>query len=134
MNLSRRASILLKSAALWAGVGVAALCIALAGVGFLMAGLFILLARYTSYAEAACLTGVALLLLAVITMVAGGLVLKRIKKRQPSMLSEFGGTIGMAGRLVGMMVRRDPKKAMILSIVAGALAEYITSSNERRDR
>jgi hypothetical protein len=36
----------------------------------------------------------------------------------------------MAGRLVGLLVRKDPKKALILSIIAGAVAEYISSERK----
>jgi hypothetical protein len=131
MNLSRRASTLVKSAALWAGVAVAVLCIVLAGIGFLITGFFIYIARHTDAASAAAITGGVLLVLAVITGLLGGTVLRRIRRRQPTMLSEFGGIIGVAGRLVGLLVRKDPKKAMIISIVAGALAEYITSERKR---
>ncbi|HUW80936.1 MAG TPA: hypothetical protein VMV54_08620 [Acidocella sp.] len=131
MSLSRRARILVKSAALWTGVAVAVLCIALAGLGFLVTGLFILVARHTDYASASAITGSVLLLLAVAIGLIGGAVLKRIRTKQPSMLSEFGGTIGLAGRLIGILVRRDPKKAIIISIIAGALAEYIASDGKQ---
>jgi hypothetical protein len=131
MNLTRRASVLIKSAALWAAVAVAVLCIALAGVGFLISGFFLWLAHRTGYAPASAITGGVLLLLAIATGLVGGMVLERIRRRQPSLLSDFGGVIGLAGRLVGMLVRKDPKKAIILSIIAGALAEYITSDRKK---
>jgi hypothetical protein len=131
MTLSRRASILLKSAALWAVLAVAVLCIVLAGIGFLITAFFIWLSRHTDSASAAAITGGVLLVLAITTGLAGGYVLRRSRRRLPSVFSEFGGTIAMAGRLVGFLVRKDPKKAMIISIVAGALAEYITSERKR---
>ena len=112
-------------------VPVAVLCIVLAGIGFLITGFFIYIARHTDAASAAAITGGVLLVLAVVTGLVGGTVLRRIRRRQPSMLSDFGGIIGVAGRLVGLLVRKDPKKAMIISIVAGALAEYITSERKR---
>ena len=121
----------MKSAALWAGVGVAVLCIALAGVGFLVPGFFIWVAHHTDNASAAAITGGVLLVMAVATGLIGGGVLKRIRQKQPSLLSEFGGTLGVTARLVGMLVRKDPKKAIILSVIAGALAEYLTSGERK---
>ena len=94
-------------------------------------GAFICLSRHTGEAAAAAITGAALLILAIIIGLAGGYTLKRIRRRQPSLLSEFGGTLGMAGHLAGFLVRKDPRKAMILSLVAGALAEYITGERKR---
>ena len=131
MNLSRRANHLVKNAALWACTAIAALSIALAGLGFLVTGFFICLSRHTGNATAAAITGAALLVLAIIIGVAGGYTLKRIRSRQPSLLSEFGGTLGMAGQLAGFLIRKDPRKAMILSLIAGALAEYVTSERKR---
>jgi nitrate/nitrite transporter NarK len=131
MNLSRRANHLVKNAALWACTAIAALCIALAGLAFLVTGAFICLSHHTGEASAAAITGAALLVLAAVIGLAGGYTLKRIRRRQPSLLSEFGGTLGMAGQLAGFLIRKDPRKAMILSVVAGALAEYITSERKR---
>ncbi len=122
---------MVKTAALSASMAVAVLCIALAGLGFLVTGLFIWVARHTDYASASAITGGVLLLLAVAIGLIGGVVLRRIRAKQPSMLSEFGGTIGLAGRLMGILVRRDPKKAIIISIIAGALAEYIASDGKQ---
>jgi hypothetical protein len=131
MNFSRRANHLIKNAALWASVAVAVLCIVLAGIGFLITGFFICLSRHTGEALAAAITGAALLVLAAVAGLAGGYLLKRIRQRQPSLMSELSGTVGMASRFVGFLVRKDPRKAMIISIVAGALAEYITSERKR---
>jgi hypothetical protein len=131
MNLSRHASLLIKGAALWTSVAVAVLCIALAGLGFLISSFFIWLAQHTGYAPAAAITGGVLLVLALATGLAGGLVLKRMRERRPSLLAELGGRVGLAGRLAGILVRRDPRKAMIISIIAGALAEYITSEKKK---
>jgi hypothetical protein len=131
MNLSRHARLLIKSAAFWTGIAVAVLCIALAGFGFLVTAFFIWLARYTDYASASAITGGVLLVLALATGLVGGLVLKRMRERRPRLLTTFGGTVGVVGRLAGMLVRRDPRKAIILSVIAGALAEYITSEKKQ---
>jgi hypothetical protein len=131
MSVTGRVSFIAKAAALWAGTGMAALCIGLAGIGFLAAAGFIwLLTRFPPYG-AAGIAGIALLLLALLTVVIGNGMIRRMKARQPSMLAEFGGTIGLAARIVGMMVRKDPRKAIILSMIAGALAEYVTSDRKK---
>jgi hypothetical protein len=57
--------------------------------------------------------------------------LKKTKKQRPSLLSEFGSTVGLATRLIGMLVRRDPKKAIILAAVSGAIAEYVMSDTRK---
>lgn len=131
MSLPRRAGYLVKSAALWVGVAVAALCIALAGLGFLIAGFFIFIARHTDAASAAAITGGVMLVLAIGTGVIGGAYLKHQREKQPSLLAEFGGLAGLVGQLVGSLVRRDPKKAVIISMILGALAEYVTSERKK---
>lgn len=131
MSLSRRASLLLKSAVLWTVMAVAVLCIVLAAIAFLAAAVFIVLAHHTGKAWAAAITGGALLLLALIIGLAGALALRRNRRRLPSLLSEFGSTLGMTSRLAALMVGKDPKKALIISVVAGALAEYILSERKR---
>jgi hypothetical protein len=130
MDISGRVNGVLRNAALWAGLGTAILAIALGGVGFLVAGFYLFLADRIGTAPAAAATGGVLLLLAILVALIGGAIIKKTKKQRPSLLAEFGGTIGMAGRLVGLLVRRDPKKALIISIIAGALAEYVTSEKK----
>lgn len=120
-----------KIAALWGGVAVAVLCIALGGTGFLVVALFLGLLHFMPAVAAAAVTGSGTLLLAVIVAAIGAVMLRRRRRRQPSMLADFGGGLGLAARLVGLMVRKDPRKAIILSVIAGALAEYVTS--ERKD-
>jgi hypothetical protein len=132
MNLSRRVNSLTKNAALWAGVAMAVLCTALAGLGFLIAGFYIFLTQYINNAAAAAATGGVMLAIAILIGTIGGGLLRRMRRKQPSLVSEFGGTIGMAGRLVGLLVRKDPKKAMIISLVTGALAEYILADKRER--
>lgn len=125
MNLSRRTDILIKHAARRAGLGVAVLCIALGGVGFLIAGFFLWLQRHLGNAPAAAVTGAVLLALALLTGLAGNALLRRARVKQPSLLSELGGTLGLGSRVFALLVRRDPKKAMVLSVLAGALVEYV---------
>jgi len=130
MNISGRVNGVLRNAALWAGLGTAILFIALAGLGFLIAGFYIWLAGQMAHAPAAAITGGVLLLLSIATALIGGAVIRKTRARHPSFISEFGGTVGLAGRLVGLLVRKDPKKALILSAIAGALLEYITSEKK----
>jgi len=131
MNLARRFGAMARSAALWAGLATMVLCIILAGLGLLVSAFFMLLARHLGDAPAAAITGGALLVLAVIVGLLGKAILARLRRKQPSLLAEFGGTLGLAIRVFGLVVRRDPKKALIISLVAGALAEYIMSEKKK---
>jgi len=119
-----------KIAALWGLFAVAVLCIALGGTLFLVAAFYIWLARLLPAAAAAAITGVVMLGLAVLTGWAGQAVLRRRRRAQPSLLAAFGGGLGLAARFLGLMVRNDPRKAIFLSVIAGALAEYITSDRK----
>jgi hypothetical protein len=131
MNLSRRFGLMLKSAALWAGMAIAVLGVLLAALGFLVAGFFLWVSHHMGNDLAAVITGGVLIAVAIIIALSGFAILKGMRRKQPSLLAEFGGTIGLALRLAGLVVRRDPKKAIIISIIAGALAEYITSERKR---
>jgi len=131
MNLSRRFGLMLKSAALWAGMAIAVLGVLLAALGFLVAGFFLWVSHHMGNDLAAVITGGVLIAVAIIIALSGFTILKGMRRKQPSLLAEFGGTIGLVLRLAGLVVRRDPKKAIIISIIAGALAEYITSERKR---
>jgi hypothetical protein len=54
-------------------------------------------------------------------------VLRAARARQRARLAEFSLTLGTALRLAAYLVRRDPKKALIFSLIAGALAEFFTA-------
>jgi len=124
MSLSRRAARLFQAAALGAGATVAALCLALAALGFLVTGGFLWLARHMDVAAAAAITGAVLLALALIAGFCARAALKRLRGPPPSLLAELGATLDLATSLIGPRVRRDPKKALITALLAGALTEY----------
>ncbi|MGE4481116.1 hypothetical protein [Acidocella sp.] len=130
MDLSRRAVFVGKSAALWAVMALAVLCTALAALGFFTAAFLIWVSDYLGPAAAAAIAGVILLLAA--CAIAGGftLVLRRMKARQPSMTTEAMGSLSLAIRLASLVVRRDPRKAMLAALIAGAVAEYFTSPRQ----
>jgi tetrahydromethanopterin S-methyltransferase subunit C len=130
MSIAGRTNAAIKQAAFSAGLGIAVLAISLAGLGFLTASLYVLMTRFFPPAGAAAITGAGLILAMLIGAIGAGL-LKRAKKRQPSLLSEFGGTLGLTTRLITMLVRRDPKKAIILATLSGAIAEYVLSDNRK---
>jgi hypothetical protein len=81
--------------------------------------------------RAALATGGALLVAAVLVAAIGAAVLRRMKKQQPGWLSDFGGVVGLGVRLAGMLVRRDPKKALMVAALSGALVELILSDSKR---
>jgi hypothetical protein len=132
MSIPGRVEAAVKGLALWAGVGMAVLATALAGLGFLIAGFFIWVERHQPRDAAAAITGGVLLAMAIIIGIGGNIVLRKIKKPQPGMLAEFGGLAGTAGRLAGILIRREPRKAVILAVIAGAVAEYITSGDKKK--
>ena len=133
MSIHGRASAAAKELALWAGLGIVVLTVVLTAVGFLVASLFIWIDHYRSDTVAAAITGGALFLAAIFIAILGRIILKKIKKPQPSILAEFGGMAGTVGRLAGLLIRRDPRKSLILAVIAGALAEYVTSDNKKRN-
>jgi hypothetical protein len=133
MSIHGRATSAAKELALWAGLGVVVLSVVLAALGFLIASLFIWIAHYKSDTVAAAITGGTLLLLAIVIGILGRAILKKIRKPQPSLIAEFGGIAGTAGRIAGLLIRRDPRKSLILAVIAGALAEYVTSDNKKRN-
>jgi hypothetical protein len=131
MDISGRVNGVIRGIALWTALGIVILGVVLAAIGFLIAGGYIWLSHRMDHAAAAASLGGGLLAVAVLIALIGGAVIRKSRKRYPSLLTEFSGSIGLAGRLVAMLIRRDPKKALILSIVAGALAEYITNDRKK---
>jgi hypothetical protein len=132
MNITARAGAAVKQLALGIGLGAAVLVIALGGLGFLTAGFYIYAAHHLLPEAAAAVTGGILLLMALLVALVGAAVLKRVKKPQPGWLSDFGGALGLGVRLAGLMVRRDPKKAVIIAAMTGALVELILSDGKKK--
>jgi len=130
MNISARAGALLRHLALSASVGIAGLFIALAGLGFLIFAYYSWLQTHLPGEQAAAITGVTLLVIATAVSIIGLAIVKNLKKPQPSLLADFGGTLGLGLRLASLLVRKDPKKAIILATVAGAIAEYLLNDTK----
>jgi dipeptide/tripeptide permease len=131
MDISGRVSGFVRQLALSAGLGIIVLAIVLTGIGFLVTALSVYVGQHFPPAQAAAVTGFILIALAMLIAGLGSLILKKTKKQRPSLLSEFGSTVGLATRLIGMLVRRDPKKAIILAAVSGAIAEYVMSDTRK---
>jgi hypothetical protein len=132
MSISGRTSAAVKQFALWTMLCVISLAGIISGAGFLVAAFFTWVSQHEGNAAAAGITGGGLLAITVIFGLIGGAVIKKLKKPQPGMLSEFSGLLVLGARLITMTIRRDPRKAIIVSAIAGALAEFITS--ERRSK
>lgn len=125
MSASRCLSAIARKAALGTGMATATLCIALAALGFFVASFYILLTQHTSPAAATAITGAILLALALIA----ALITKTIfKKRRHHRLSDWSELLGIAAYLI----RRDPKKAMLLALLAGAVTEYFAGDKPER--
>ena len=131
MNITARMGAAVKGLALAIGLGVAVLAIALGGVAFLTAAFFLHFARLLGPEQAAAVTGGTLVVAALLVALIGATVLKRTKKPQPGWLSDFGGAMGLGLRLATAMVRRDPKKAVIIAAVSGVLVELIFGDGKK---
>jgi O-antigen/teichoic acid export membrane protein len=132
MSIPGRAEAAVKGLVLSVAVGMVVLAVVIGGLGFLIAGFFLWIERYQPHDAAAAITGGVLFILAMIIALTGRAMLRRIKKKQPPLLSEFTGIFATAGRIAGLLIRKDPRKSMVIAIVAGALAEYITSGDKKR--
>lgn len=131
MSLRSQARLLGRNLALSAGIAITMLVLALAALGFLAASVFLWAAPHWGAAAAAGGTGAALLLLAVLAGFGGCYLARRLHRNQPSLLAEVSGTLLTATRLLGFIIRQDPKKAILLSLLAGALVEYFTPEKKR---
>lgn len=132
MGLVRLAAIVAKSAALWGGLATVVLCLVLAAFGFLAAALFIWVAAHLGGAAAAALTAVALLLLAGLVMIFGGIMLARLRARAPELFADPATTIATITSLIAVLVRQDPKRTLLLALLSGALTEYFTAAENPR--
>jgi hypothetical protein len=129
-NVSGRVNGALTSAALWVALGIVFLAMTLTALGFLVGGFYLWMTLYMVHAAAAACTAGALMVLAVLFLLVGKAIINRSKKKYPSVGQELRNTIGLSSRMITLLVARDPRKAVIVSLVAGALAEFMTS--ERR--
>ena len=132
MSIQGRISAAVRKLVLGAGLGITVIVALFAGVGFLVAGFFFWVQQYKSAPVAVLITGGALLVLAILIAGIGGAIVKKMRKPQPSLLAEFGGIAGTAGRLAGFLIRRDPRKAMILAVIVGGVADYITGGDKKK--
>jgi uncharacterized protein YneF (UPF0154 family) len=134
MDFSGRARFIARYTALWAALGIAVLCIALAALGFLAAGLFCWLAQHSGVPAAAAITGGVLLALALLGGFGGSFWLRRQRRLHPAppLLADLAGTAGLVMRLAGFIIRRDPKKAVLFSLLAGALMEFLSGNGETK--
>ncbi|MDE2390032.1 MAG: hypothetical protein KGL65_00340 [Rhodospirillales bacterium] len=131
MSLARRARFLGKSAALWTTMAVAVLCMALGALGLLIAALIVWLSHCLGQAAALAIAGAALLGIAALTLGAGTMALHRRRARQPGLTADAADLLGFGLRMVALLVRRAPGKALLAAVIAGAVAEYLSSGQQR---
>jgi autotransporter translocation and assembly factor TamB len=132
MAFVRLAGHVLKSAALWACLAAVVLCLVLAALGFLTAALFIWVASHLGAAAAAAVTALALLVIAVQIALAGGVALSRLRARAPGLFDDTAGTIAMVTTMISLLVRRDPRRSILVALLAGALTEYLAGGEGGR--
>ncbi len=98
----------------------------LAAFGLLAVALFLFADQHWGAPAAAAITALALLLIAAQVLLAGALIFGRVRRRTPDLFGEAAGTIAMLTSIANIFVRRDPKRAILLSLLAGAVTEYFT--------
>lgn len=130
MNLARRAGFIGKNAVLWVVMTIAVLCTALGALGFFTAAFLIWVSHYLGPAAAAAIAGLALLMIAFAIALSFTLVLRSMRTRQPSMAAEALGTLNLVVRLATLVIRRDPRKAVLAALIAGAIAEYFAADRQ----
>ncbi len=111
-------------------MAIAVLCTALAALGFFTAAFLIWVSHYLGPAAAAAIAGSVLLAAACVIALVFTLILRRMRARQPSMASEALGTLSLAMRFATLFIQRDPRKAVVAALIAGALAEYFSSDRQ----
>ncbi|GLR68054.1 hypothetical protein GCM10010909_27350 [Acidocella aquatica] len=129
MSLSRHVSFYARASALWGAMGVAVLALALAALGFFIAATYIWLCGHFTPAVACLITGGTLLALAAASGLIGSAALRAAQARERARLAQFNVTISTALSLAAYLVRRDPKKAIIFSLLAGVLAEFLSGES-----
>lgn len=131
MNLARRASFLGKSAALWVAITIMVLGVAMGALGLLIAAFIVWLSHFLGFAAAAAIAGGILLVFAAIIMSVGAVALRRRNARLPSLTSEALGMASLGLRMAAFVIRRDPSKALLAAMLAGALAEHFSRSRPK---
>lgn len=127
MALSQYTSALISRAVLALIVAVLSVAFLLGGAGFLVAAAYLVIAAHEGVICAAIIMGGVLVLLAGAVALIGNRALAARKRAQPSLLGEFAGIVTGGVSLVTALIRNDPKKALLLSVLAGLLAEYVTT-------
>jgi hypothetical protein len=124
MGLTRLVGHALTSAAILAGLGIAVLLMMLAGFGFLTVALYIFLSHHLGAAAAAAITAAALLGGALFILLAGLVLSHRRRRRAPKLFADTASTIATITGIAQLLVRNGPRRAILFSLVAGALTEY----------
>lgn len=122
MGPPARLSAALRTLLLALGVALLALALCLVAFGFLVAGFCLWLAAHLGAPAAAAITGAALLALAALITLGGALLAQRPRAQAP----EPAGTLPLAGALLGALVRKSPKGALIGALLLGMLTEFLS--------
>jgi hypothetical protein len=84
-------------------------------------------------AAAVAIAGAVLFVMAFIVMGVARLALVRMQDNQPSLAAEALGMFGFGLRMATLIIRRDPSKALLTAMIAGALAEYLSGKRPPGD-
>lgn len=135
MSIQSHAQSVMKRMMLTAGIGMAAGAAATIASGFLLAAFFVWLTEHFGVPAAAALMAAFLLICAAMISAIGAMIVKRMKRRESSLWAEIASTATIAksvGALITMVIRKDPKKALVLAAVAGVVAEYLTTDRRKK--
>ncbi len=132
MTAATYAGRLLQRAILSVSLAASVLLLSLGGLGFLMAALFLWLEIRLGAPGAAAITGGTLILLALLTLAAGALILGRLRRRTPHLLTAAAESLASMTSLAGLLVRADPKRALLFALLAGAVTEYFATPDKPR--
>lgn len=113
---------MIKWAAIGIGLALAVLGLILGAGVCLVVAFYFWVAPHLGAAAAAAVTGAALLVVALFLALASRALLRRTQRRPRRLVSELTKTIVLMARL---LLLRDPKKTLLASLLAGALAEFI---------
>lgn len=127
MSLARQASFIGKMLLLWVVVAVVLLCLSLGALGFLAVAFLIWLSHLIGGAGAVAVTGLLLVLEAVLLGLSARVVMRRMKAKRPQPTASGINVLGLVVRLASVLVRRSPRGGILASLIAGAVAEYFSA-------
>ncbi|WP_297370206.1 hypothetical protein [Acidocella sp.] len=136
MELPARLSAALRTGLLALAVALLALMLCLVAFGFLVAGFCLWLTAHLGAPAASAITGAALLVLAALIALGGVLLARRSRAAPPETSEAVAGSaaLPLLSALLGALVRKSPKAALIGALLLGMLSEFLSPTLPRPAR